>query len=43
MRCRVGQQKINLSHALAGQKVGIKEVSEKIWLVSYALRFRLLR
>ena len=34
-RICLGQQKINLSQALAGQKVGIKEVSEKIWLVSF--------
>jgi putative transposase len=35
VRCRVSQQKIKLSQALAGQKVGIKEVSEKIWPVSF--------
>jgi len=28
-------RKINLSRALAGQHVGIKEVSDKIWLVSF--------
>jgi hypothetical protein len=27
--------KINLSHAFAGQKVGVKQVEEKIWLVSF--------
>ena len=30
-----GVRKINLSTALAGQNVGIKEVSDKIWLVSF--------
>ena len=30
-----GGRKINLSHAFAGQNVGIKEVAEKIWLVSF--------
>jgi len=34
-RICIGRQKINLSHAFAGQNVGIKEVSEKIWLVSF--------
>ena len=28
-------RKINLSHAFAGQAVGIKEVAEKIWLVTF--------
>lgn len=28
-------RKINLSHVFAGQKVGIKEVSERIWLVTF--------
>jgi putative transposase len=28
-------QKINLSQAFAGQMVGIKQVEEKIWLVSF--------
>jgi len=27
--------KINLSQALAGQKVGVKQIGEKIWLVSF--------
>jgi hypothetical protein len=27
--------KINLSQAFAGQKVGVKQVEEKIWLVSF--------
>ncbi len=30
-----GRRKINLSTVLAGQNVGIKEVSDKIWLVSF--------
>jgi putative transposase len=28
-------RKINLSHVFAGQKVGIKQVDERIWLVSF--------
>jgi hypothetical protein len=28
-------QKINLGNVFAGQRVGIKEVSEKIWLVTF--------
>ena len=28
-------RKINLSAAFAGQNVGIKEIGEKIWLVSF--------
>jgi putative transposase len=34
-RICIGRRKINLSHAFAGQNVGIKEVSEKIWVVSF--------
>jgi transposase InsO family protein len=34
-RLCLGNRKINLSQALAGQNVGIKEVSEQIWLVSF--------
>jgi hypothetical protein len=34
-RICIGARKINLSMALAGQNVGIKEVSDKIWLVSF--------
>jgi putative transposase len=34
-RICVGSRKINLSAVFAGQNVGIKEVSEKIWLVSF--------
>ena len=30
-----GRRKINLSIVFAGQNVGIKEVSDKIWLVSF--------
>ncbi len=30
----IGNRMINLSVVFAGQNVGIKEVSEKIWLVS---------
>ncbi len=30
-----GRRKINLSTGLAGQNVGVKEVSDKIWLVSF--------
>jgi hypothetical protein len=32
---RVRQKKINLSTSLAGQAVGIKEVDDGIWLVSF--------
>ena len=28
-------RKINLSHVFAGQKVGIKQVEDRIWLVSF--------
>jgi hypothetical protein len=38
-RICLGPQKINISQALAGQKVGVKEVSEKF----YAVRSRILR
>jgi putative transposase len=34
-RICIGRRKINLSTVFAGQKVGIKEVSEKIWLVTF--------
>jgi putative transposase len=34
-RICLGPQKINLSQAFAGQRVGIKEVADKIWLVSF--------
>jgi putative transposase len=31
----IGKSKISLSHVFAGQMVGIKQVEEKIWLVSF--------
>jgi len=34
-RICIGRRKVNLSHVFAGQKVGIKEVDEKIWLVTF--------
>ena len=34
-RICLGRRKINLSTVFAGQKVGIKEVSERIWLVTF--------
>jgi putative transposase len=34
-RICIGKRKINLSQAFAGQTVGVTEVSEKIWLVSF--------
>jgi putative transposase len=34
-RICLGRRKINLSQVFAGQNVGIKEVAEKIWLVSF--------
>jgi putative transposase len=34
-RICLGGRKINLSHVFAGQNVGIKEVAEKIWLVTF--------
>jgi hypothetical protein len=34
-RICIGRRKINLSHVFAGQNVGIKEVAERIWLVSF--------
>ena len=34
-RICIGRRKINLSHVFAGQKIGIREVSEKIWLVTF--------
>jgi putative transposase len=33
-RVFLGKRKINLSHALAGQNVGIKEVADQVWLVT---------
>ena len=34
-RICIGRRKVNLSRAFAGQSVGIKEIAEKIWLVSF--------
>ena len=34
-RICIGKRKINLSHVFAGQQVGIREIQEKIWLVSF--------
>ena len=34
-RLCIGQRKINLSTVFAGQKVGVREVADKIWLVSF--------
>src|SRR5438067_793699 len=34
-RICLGKRKINLSQVFAGQKVGVKEVSDQIWLVSF--------
>jgi len=34
-RICIGSRKINLSRAFAGQLVGIREVGDKIWLVSF--------
>jgi hypothetical protein len=34
-RTCLGGRKIDLSHAFAGQAVGIREVAEKIWLVTF--------
>ena len=34
-RMCLGKRKINLSQVFAGQKVGIKEVSDQIWLVTF--------
>jgi hypothetical protein len=34
-RICMNRKKINISHVLAGQKLGIKEVNDAIWLVSF--------
>jgi hypothetical protein len=34
-RLRLHRKRINISHVFAGQKLGIKEVDEGIWLVSF--------
>lgn len=30
-----GRRKINLSQAFAGQMVGVREVAERVWLISF--------
>ena len=39
-RICLGRRKINLSTVFAGQNVGIKEVSEKIWLLTRRITSR---
>jgi putative transposase len=34
-RICIGSRKINLSQVFAGQNVGIKEIADKVWLVSF--------
>jgi len=34
-RICIGKRKVNLSRVFAGQNVGIKEIAEKIWVVSF--------
>jgi putative transposase len=34
-RIRFNRRKINLSQVLAGQKLGIKQVDERIWLATF--------
>lgn len=34
-RICIGKRKINLSTVFAGQNVGIKQVSDKVWIVSF--------
>ena len=34
-RICLGRQKIHISQAFAGQKVGVKQVSDRVWLVSF--------
>lgn len=34
-RICLGAQKVNISQAFAGQKVGIKQVEDRVWLVSF--------
>ena len=34
-RICLGNRKINLSTVFAGQKVGIKQIANKVWLVSF--------
>ena len=43
-RICIGRRKINLSTAFAGQTVGVTEVDDQIWLVSFSgLRSGILR
>jgi len=34
-RIRISRRKINLSKMFAGQSVGIREVADQVWLVSF--------
>ncbi len=34
-RLRFERQKVNLSHVFAGQNVGVTQVGERIWLVTF--------
>ena len=34
-RICIGRRKVNLNQVFAGQKVGINELDEKIWLVAF--------
>jgi len=34
-RTGIGRRKINLSQVFAGQNIGIKEVADTVWLVSF--------
>jgi len=34
-RICIGKRKINLSTVFAGQNVGVKEISDQVWLVSF--------
>jgi len=36
-------RKVNLSHVFAGQNVGVTQVGERIWLVTFMHRFGLFR
>jgi len=33
--CFKGRKKVNLSHVFAGQNVGVTQVGERIWLVTF--------
>jgi putative transposase len=39
-RLCLGRRKINLSAAFAGQNVGLREVAERIWLISFGCLVR---